>query len=215
VVLSGFALGRVRRLDRGGPGLLDRLADTSAQLRVRASLALALAFGVLAYRFGFASILGAFAAGLLVRLVELSGHTPHPQFLVKLEGIGFGFLIPIFFIATGVQFQLQALLANPVAIAEVPLFLAALLLVRGLPALLYVRFAGRRRAEAAGLLQATTLTFVIVATQIGLADGKITPTAAASLLAAGLLSAALFPAGARRLLPRGAAPAAADLQDAG
>jgi Kef-type K+ transport system membrane component KefB len=214
VVLSGVALGRARRLDRVGK-LFSRLSDSSAQLRVRASLTLALAFGVLAYRFGFASILGAFAAGLLVRLVELSGRAPQPQFQTKLEGIGFGFLIPIFFITTGVEFQLKALLANPVAIAEVPLFLAALLLVCGLPALLYVRFAGRRRAEAAGLLQATTLTFVIVATQIGLADGKITPTAAASLLAAGLLSAALFPAGARRLLPRGAEPAAGGLRGTG
>ena len=208
VVLSGIALTRVRRLDRVGR-LIGRLADTSAQLRVRASLTLALAFGVLAFRFGFASILGAFAAGLLVRLVELSQPTPHPQFQVKLEGIGFGFLIPIFFIATGVEFPLDALLASPAAIAEVPLFLAALLIVRGLPALLYARFYGRRRAAAAGLLQATTLTFVIVATQIGLAERKITPTAAASLLAAGLLSAAVFPAGARPLLQRGRAPEAA------
>jgi Kef-type K+ transport system membrane component KefB len=209
LVLIGLALGRVRRLqalDR----MLDHLADSSAQLRVRAALALALACGVLAYRFGFASILGAFAAGLLVRLIEISGHTPHPQFQIKLEGIGFGFLIPIFFITTGVEFQLKALLANPSAIAEVPLFLVALLLVRGLPALLYRRFAGARRAVAAGLLQATTLTFVIVATQIGLVTGKITPTAAASLLAAGLLSAALFPAGAQRIMSRGPDPEAAD-----
>jgi Kef-type K+ transport system membrane component KefB len=214
VILSGFALGRVRRLDRVGQ-LISRLADSSAQLRVRASLTLALAFGVLAYRFGFASILGAFAAGLLVRLVELSQPTPHPQFQVKLEGIGFGFLVPIFFIATGAGFPLKALLTNPAALAAVPLFLAALLLVRGLPALLYARLIGRRRAVAAGLLQATTLTFVIVAAQIGLADEKITPTAAASLLAAGLLSAAVFPAVARRFLPRAAAPEAADAEDTG
>jgi Kef-type K+ transport system membrane component KefB len=180
IVLSGTALAWVRRLEPAGR-LLNRLADSSAQLRVRASLTLALAFGVLAYRFGFASILGAFAAGLLVRIVDLARGSPHPQFRVKLEGIGFGFLVPIFFISTGVAFPLKALLADPAAMAEVPLFLAALLLVRGLPALLYTRFAGRRRAVAAGLLQATTLTFVIVAAQIGLADGKITPTAAASL----------------------------------
>ena len=214
VVLSGTALAWVRRLEPAGR-LLNRLSDSSAQLRVRASLTLALAFGVLAYRFGFASILGAFAAGLLVRIVDLARHSPHPQFRVKLEGIGFGFLVPIFFISTGVAFPLKALLTNPAALAEVPLFLAALLLVRGLPALLYVRFAGRRRAVAAGLLQATTLTFVIVAAQIGLADGKITPTAAASLLTAGLLSAILFPAVAQRLLPRAATPEAADAKDTG
>jgi Kef-type K+ transport system membrane component KefB len=214
IVLSGTALAWVRRLEPAGR-LLNRLSDSSAQLRVRASLTLALAFGVLAYRFGFASILGAFAAGLLVRIVDLARHSPHPQFQVKLEGIGFGFLVPIFFISTGVAFPLKALLTNPAALAEVPLFLAALLLVRGLPALLYVRFAGRRRAVAAGLLQATTLTFVIVAVQIGRADGKITPTAAASLLTAGLLSAILFPAVAQRLLPRAATPEAADAKDTG
>lgn len=214
IVLSGTALAWVRRLEPAGR-LLNRLSDSSAQLRVRASLTLALAFGVLAYRFGFASILGAFAAGLLVRIVDLARHSPHPQFRVKLEGIGFGFLVPIFFISTGVAFPLKALFTNPAALAEVPLFLAALLLVRGLPALLYARFAGRRRAVAAGLLQATTLTFVIVAAQIGLADGKITPTTAASLLTAGLLSAILFPAVAQRLLPRAATPEAADAKDTG
>jgi Kef-type K+ transport system membrane component KefB len=207
LALIGLLLARVRRL-AGLDRLINRLADRSAQLRVRAALTLALGCGVLAYRFGFASILGAFAAGLLVRLIEITGRTPHPQFQIKLEGIGFGFLIPIFFITTGVEFQLKELLASPAALAEVPLFLAALLLVRGLPAVLYRRVIGTRKAAAAGLLQATTLTFVIVATQIGLLTGKISPTTAASLLAAGLLSAALFPAGALRLLSPGAEPAA-------
>jgi hypothetical protein len=87
-----------------------------------------------------------------------------------------------------------------------------------LPALLYRRRTGTRRAVAAGLLQATTLTFVIVATQIGLVTGKITPTVAASLVAAGLLTAALFPAGAQRVLSRATparpAPAAKDSSSA-
>ncbi len=201
LVLIGLTLSTVRRL-RGLDRMLDHLEHRSGQLRVRAALTLALACGVLAYRFGFASILGAFAAGLLVKLVEISRHKPDPDFQTKLEGIGFGFLIPIFFIATGVEFQLKDLLDHPVALAEVPLFLIALLFVRGLPALLYRRRTGTRRAVAAGLLQATTLTFVIVATQIGLAAGKVTPTVAAALVAAGLLSAALFPIGAQRLLSR-------------
>ena len=201
LVLIGLAVTRVRRL-RGLDRLLDRLEERSGQLRVRAALTLALACGVLAYRFGFASILGAFAAGLLVRMIEVSGREPNRQFLIKLEGIGFGFLIPIFFISTGVAFKLKGLLNHPAALAEVPLFLVALLVVRGVPALLYVRAVGRRRAAAGGLLQATTLTFVIVATEIGQETGKLTPTAAAALVAAGLLSAALFPAAAARLLAR-------------
>ncbi len=215
LAVIGLALGRVRKLE-SLERLLNRLEDRSAQLRVRAALTLALGFGVLAYRFGFASILGAFAAGLLVRMIDLSGHVPHPQFQTKLEGIGFGFLIPIFFIATGIQFDLKALLGNLTAVAEVPLFLVALLLVRGLPALLYTRFVGTRRARIAGLMQATTLTFVIVATQIGLAAGLINSTTSASLLTAGLLSAALFPAAALRLLsPGGPAPEPVRLEGTG
>ncbi len=199
LAVAALAIGRVRRLPTL-ERLLDRLEDRSAQLRVRMTLTIALSFGVLASHFGFASILGAFAAGLLVRMIDLSGETPHPQLETKLQGIGFGFLIPIFFIATGVQFDLKDLLGNVTALAEVPLFLVALLLVRGGPALLYTRFLGNRRSGVAGLMQATTLTFVIVATQIGVASRLITPTTSASLLTAGLLSAALFPALALRLL---------------
>ena len=156
---------------------------------------------MLASRFGFASILGAFAAGLLVRTIDLTGRAPHPQFQVKLEGIGFGFLIPVFFITTGVQFDARALVSNPSALAEVPLFLAALLVVRAVPALAYARLIGKRRAGVAGLMQATTLTFVIVATQIGTASGQVSRATGAALLAAGLLSAAIFPAVAVKLLP--------------
>ncbi len=71
--------------------------------------------------------------------------------------IGYGFLIPVFFIASGLRFDLQALLDSPSAIARVPLFLLALLVVRALPAALYRSTIGRRGAIAAGLLQATSL----------------------------------------------------------
>ena len=194
-----LALSRVRRLD-ALERLLDRLENRSAQLRVRVTLTLALAFGVLAYQFGFASILGAFAAGLLVRATDLTGPHPHPQFELKLQGIGFGFLIPIFFIATGIRFDLRALVSHPSALVEVPVFLLALLVVRGLPAVAFVRMFGRRRAVVAGLMEATSLTFVIVATQIGVAARLISTATSASLLAAGLLSAAIFPTVALRLL---------------
>jgi Kef-type K+ transport system membrane component KefB len=161
------------------------------------------------------AILGAFAAGLLVRTIEQADRTPHPQFQVKLEGIGFGFLVPVFFITTGVQFDVRTLVSNVTALAEVPLFLAALLIVRAVPALFYVRLIGRRCARAAGLMQATTLTFVIVATQIGVASGQITQTTGAALLAAGLLSAALFPAVSLRLLPAGPLDVQSDIDNTG
>ena len=201
LVLIGLAVSRVRRLHRLDR-MLDRLEARSGQLRLRAALTLALACGLLAYRFGFASILGSFAAGLLVRIVESSQGEPNKEFLIKLDGIGFGFLVPIFFVSTGVAFQLKGLEKQPGALAEVPLFLLALLVARGVPALLYVRAMGRRRAAAGGLLQATTLTFVIVATVIGEQTGKLTAATSAALVAAGLLSAALFPVAAGWLLAR-------------
>jgi Kef-type K+ transport system membrane component KefB len=207
LVLIGLAVSRVRRLDRLDR-MLDRLERRSGQLRLRAALTLALACGLLAYRFGFASILGAFAAGLLVRIIEVSGREPNKEFLIKLDGIGFGFLVPIFFVSTGVAFQLKGLEKQPTVLAEVPLFLLALLVVRGVPALLYVRAVGRRRAAAGGLLQATTLTFVIVATVIGEQTGKLTAATSAALVAAGLLSAALFPVAAGWLLARDGARSA-------
>jgi Kef-type K+ transport system membrane component KefB len=202
LVAIGLALGRVRNLavlDR----VLDRLEDRSAQLRVRAALTLSLAFAWLAGQFGFASILGAFAAGLLVRTIELNNRTPHPSFQIKLEGIGFGFLVPVFFVTTGIQFDVKSLVSHPAAAAEIPLFLLALLVVRAVPAVLYVRLIGQRQAVAAGLMQATNLTFVIVATELGTTTGKISQSAGAALLVAGLLSASIFPAAAARLLPAG------------
>ena len=100
--------------------------------------------------------------------------------------------------------------------ASLELVLVALLIARGLPALLYVRLIGLRHAFVAGLMQATTLTFVIVAKQIGLAARLISITTSSSLLAAGLLSAALFPGLALRLLaghaPR---PKPVQLEDTG
>ena len=77
LAVIALALAHVRR-SPGVERLLERLEDRSGQLRVRAALTLALSFAVLANRFGLASILGAFAAGLLVRTIDLTGRAPHP-----------------------------------------------------------------------------------------------------------------------------------------
>jgi len=95
----------------------------------------------------------------------------HPEFRVKLEAVGFGVLIPIFFVTSGVQFDLNAPFANASTVARVPLFLVAIYLARGLPALVYVPLLGRFRAVIAGILQSTSLPFIVAATQIGLGLG--------------------------------------------
>ncbi|MFI0467620.1 cation:proton antiporter [Saccharopolyspora sp. 5N102] len=198
VAAIGMAVALAGRSMRLGD-LFLRLQDTTAEIRVRAAVVLLVAFVVLAEGFGLESILGAFLAGAVVGLVDRDSAT-HPHFRTKLEAIGYGFLIPVFFVASGVQLDLGGLIATPSALLRVPLFLLALLLVRGAPALLYQRSLGTRSSVAAGLLQATSLPFLVAATQIGVALGLMTPVTAAALICAGLLSVLLFPAAALALL---------------
>jgi Kef-type K+ transport system membrane component KefB len=193
-------------------GVLQRLQDTTAEIRVRLAVLLLVGFVVLAERFGLESILGAFLAGALVAAVDRDSSTStpsHPHFRVKLEAIGYGFLIPAFFVASGARLDVAGLVSDPAALLAVPAYLAALLVVRGAPALLLLRSLGRRPAAAAALLQATSLPFVVTATQIGVDTGLLTPVTAAGLVCAGLLSVLVFPATAVSLLRPG--PAAAPL----
>jgi Kef-type K+ transport system membrane component KefB len=192
--------GRSRRLG----DVLTRLQDTTAEIRVRLAVLLLVGFVVLAGRFGLESILGAFLAGALVAAVDTDAAS-HPHFRVKLEAIGYGFLIPAFFVASGARLDVSGLLADPTALVAVPAYLAALLVVRGAPALLLLRPLGRRPAAAAALLQATSLPFVVTATQIGVATGLMTPVTAAGLVCAGLLSVLVLPAAAVSLLRPGPA----------
>jgi Kef-type K+ transport system membrane component KefB len=109
-------------------------------------------------------------------------------------------LIPVFFVSTGVGLDITALFHSTRAIILVPVFLVALLLVRGLPALLYVRVVGRTRAIAAGFMQATSLTFIVVATVIGVQTGHQRTSTAAARVVAGLLSVVIYPPVALRTL---------------
>jgi Kef-type K+ transport system membrane component KefB len=192
-----------------------RLQDTTAEIRVRSAVVLLVAFTALAERFGLESILGAFLAGAVVSLVDRDTSS-HPHLRTKLDAIGYGFVVPVFFIASGVRLDLTGLFAHPAALARVPLFLLALLLVRGLPALLGLPTAGSRATAAVGLLQATSLPFIVTVTQIGTTLGKISPVTGAALVCAGLLSVLIFPPAALTLLhadrPQAAHTAAADAQ---
>jgi Kef-type K+ transport system membrane component KefB len=198
VAVSAVALTHARMSMRLGDVLL-RLQDTTAEIRVRFAVLLLVAFVVLAERFGLESILGAFLAGAVLGLVDRDSAS-HPHFRVKLEAIGYGFVVPVFFVASGLRLDLRGLVEDPAALARVPLFLLALLLVRGLPALLYLPALGRRSVAAAALLQATSLPFIVAATQIGVDLGQLSPVNAAALVCAGLLSVLVFPPTALALL---------------
>ncbi len=201
VLAVGLALSRAGRSMRLS-AVLRRLQDTSAQIRVRGAFALLVVFAAFAERFGLETILGAFMAGAILTTVDRDEMMTHPEFRAKLQAIGFGVFIPVFFVASGLRFNVEALMDSPSTIARVPLFLGALLLVRALPALLYLPYLGTRSVVAAGLLQATSLSFIVAATQIGLELDLLSEATAAALVAAGLLSVLLFPLAALILLER-------------
>ena len=192
VVLIGATLSRFGETARIS-AVFSMLQDTTAQIRVRFAVVLFIAFATLATRFGLETILGAFVAGAMLKVVDRDAAMVHPLTTAKLEAIGFGFLVPVFWVATGLRFDANALFASASTVARVPVFLAALLVVRAVPALVYRGALTRRQVVAVGLFQATSLSFIVAATQIGLELGLITSATSAALVGAGLLSAVLFP----------------------
>jgi Kef-type K+ transport system membrane component KefB len=201
VAVTALAVSGAARSMRLGEVLL-RLQDTTAEIRVRFAVLLLVGFVFLAQRFGLQTILGAFLAGAIIGLVDRDSAS-HPNFRTKLEAIGYGFLVPVFFVSSGIELDLGGLLHSPSALARVPLFLLALLVVRGVPALIGLRANGSRATLALALLQATSLPVIVTATQIGVTLHKITPVTAAALVCAGLLSVLIFPLLALTLLRRG------------
>src|SRR5215218_2196173 len=181
---------------------LLRLQDTTAQIRVRAALVLFVGFAALAETLGLEVILGAFIAGAIVSVADRDQAMTHPDFRRKLEAIGFGFFIPVFFVSSGVRFDLAALTSSASSVVMVPVFLAALVVVRGLPAALYRHRLGTRKAAIAGLMQATSLPFIVAATAIGQELGLIDAAGSAALIGAGLLSVLCFPLAGLILLRR-------------
>jgi Kef-type K+ transport system membrane component KefB len=201
VVVLALAAALVARWQRLQQVLLS-LQDTTAQIRVRLAVVLLVGLTALASEFGLETILGAFVAGVVISVLDRRPHE-HPTFRPKLDAVGFGLLIPIFYVTTGIQLDVRGLLEDTSALLRVPVFLLALLVVRGVPAALFARTLGVRRAIAAGLLQATSLPFIVASTQVGVALGLMSPTTAAALVSTGILSVAIFPAAAFGLLRSG------------
>jgi Kef-type K+ transport system membrane component KefB len=184
--------------------LMRRHLNSSTQLPVRISVLLVLVLVYLALELGLDVLLGAFTAGIVVRLF-VSGED-EPVIAGKLEALGFGFLVPIFFVVSGMHFDVHAL-RSPADLARIPLFLALMLVARGVPALaLYGRDLGSTQRQALALFSGTGLPMIVVITSIGVADGRMLPVNAAALTAAGMLSVLIFPMIGLRLLQRSVAP---------
>lgn len=184
-LLSSGVIGRAWRF-------LGESLNTSGQLPVRLTVVLVFALIVLANRLGLDVILGAFAAGMLVRYV-LHGRTSH-RFESKLEAVGFGFLIPFFFIESGMNLDLSALTTSADALLKVPLFVALFLVVRGGPALLLYRHVlDLRERIALALFSASQLPLVVAITSLGVLQGQMRKTTAVALVTAGVISVLVFP----------------------
>ncbi len=172
--------------------LLRRHLHSTSQLPVRISVLLVVLLVFLAIKLSLDVLLGAFAAGVVVRLF-ITGEDSQP-ITNKLEAIGFGFLIPIFFIESGITFDLHALVHQPKVLLLVPMFTVIFLVTRGAPTWAFFRGAVPRvEARALAFLAATGLPLIVVITTLGVDEHKMKPQNAAALVAAGMLSVLIYP----------------------
>jgi Kef-type K+ transport system membrane component KefB/Trk K+ transport system NAD-binding subunit len=202
LLLGAFAtLARVGQLAAGNPRLrrlVEELSHATAQIRVRGAFALMVAFIVLAEWLGTEIILGAFLAGAIISL--LAGREGS-DLRMKMEAMGFGFFVPIFFIMVGVRFDLPALLSSPQALLLVPLLLGVAYVVKFLPTLLYRLNFSWRETLAAGALLSSRLSLIIAAAAIALDLGIINQATNASVILVAIVTCTLSPMLFNRLLP--------------
>jgi Kef-type K+ transport system membrane component KefB len=203
VLLLGFGAlvaGAARIAMQARPPRLLRIVQdtlhTTGQVGVRASIFLLALLVFLAADAGFEFVLGAFAAGVVVGLALDS---PEGKVVrVRLEGIGFGFLVPVYFVVTGMNFDIDSLLtAEGLLLAG--LFLALLLVTRGASALLWLRELGGRRTVSLALFGATGLPLIVAIVGIGQERGDISDAVGASLIGAGMISVLVYPFVATRV----------------
>ncbi len=197
-VLVGFLASRPQ-----SPAAMRFLGDslhTTGQLPVRLAVLILVALIWLTVEFGLDVLLGAFAAGMVIRLASTGDQAK--ELGSRLESIGFGFFIPIFFVMTGVTFDLAGLFADAENLLLLPLFLSLFFVVRGLPILLYRSDVERNDLVPLALISATALPLVVVITEIGVSTGRMGSGLATALVGAGMVSVILFPAVALRLRAR-------------
>jgi Kef-type K+ transport system membrane component KefB len=205
VVIAGLALllTFVPRLVRHGKirSIVAEGEHATSQTTLRWTIFLLFALLVIAADFGLDVVLGAFLAGVVLRrwapgdVDALEG---------KLDAVGYGFFIPVFFVTSGMSLDLHSIIESPLRLV---VFFVLFLVVRGLPALLFYRhdLPMRGRVQMM-LLTATALPLLVALAEIGLESGTMLPENAAALVGAGVLSVIVFPAIAVGLAQSGARP---------
>ncbi len=207
VAVLALLLGLARRAIREGGRLATVITlgqHETAQITLRGTILLLVALIAVTDRFHLDAVLGAFLAGVVLR--RWVG-TSSPVLESKLDAVGYGFFIPVFFVYSGMNLDLDSIAEAPL---RVVLFFALMLGVRGLPALVVYRAVldWRERTQTV-LVTATALPVLVALTEIGLRNGTMLPENAAALVGAGVLTVLLLPALAVALgrSEGGAAPA--------
>jgi len=211
IVIAAIAIWLSIRLPQGAMHrFVSSTLHSSGQFGVRVVFMILTALLALSIFLGLDMLLGAFVAGVVWRLMMRDADETDQQAVEsKLEGIAFGFLVPVFFVFTGVTFDLHSLLADPVLFAFVPAVLVVLLLVRGIPSTLAAPpGASWRDRTAVGLLGATGLPIIVAVTAIGVEEGILASAAQAVLVGAGMLSVLILPLTAMAVRNRAAAASA-------
>jgi Kef-type K+ transport system membrane component KefB len=182
----------------------------TAQATLRWAIVLLLLLLVAAGRFGLDVVLGAMLAGMVLRSWTRRMEVDVTPLEGKLDAVGYGFFIPVFFVASGMTLDVQAIVKNPLRLL---IFLVLLLVVRGLPSLLiYRRSLPLRQRVEMTFITATTMPLLIALAEIGLSDGVMVPANAAAMVGAGVLSVLIYPSVAAAVARR--SPAVPDGPDA-
>jgi Kef-type K+ transport system membrane component KefB len=211
LIMVGFAIGAALSImaasivSRGAfADLVERTMGTSGQLPMRLALLVLICLILVADRFGIDFILGAFVAGAVVRAAL--AEREHEAMAVRLDGIGSAFLIPVFFLTSGMNLDIAALIANPSAMVMVFVYALLMLAVRGAPAfLLYADELGRRQTVALALHSGTQLSLVVAITACATSRGLMPSHEAAALIGAAMVTVMFYPALASHFLNKPAA----------
>ena len=191
VGLLGLLLSLAPRLGRGGriARILTEGEDATSQTTLRWTVAMLLLLLVIASDFGLDSVLGAFVAGVVLHRWAPGNAEALDR---KLDAVGYGFFIPIFFVSSGMGLDLESIIHAP---GRLFLFFLLLLIVRGLPTLAVYRTAlpWQRRLELVFVVS-TALPLLVALSEIGLETGEMLPENAAALVGAGVLSVLVYPA---------------------
>ena len=172
--------------------LAFQLSHAASQIRVRGTIFMILIFVVMSqYISEEVVLLGAFLSGLILSTLL---HKERSVLMIKLDGMGYGFFIPVFFVMVGMQFDPSSLREFDQSVyGFLALLLFTLFFIKIVPSLLWTKIFGFQKAVAAGFLMSSRLSLIIAASAVGLQLGVITPGINAGFILMAVITCLLSP----------------------